>query len=290
MFWESMKKPSSQSHSRLNPGLSPVNQPISLATYLDELWQRRDFLIRAPWEDLKAKNAHTLLGGVWLLLNPILQVGVYFLVFGTIRPIDRGIPQYLMFLTVGVFVFMYTQRAVTEGARSVISNIGLVRTIGFPRAALPVSSAVGQAFAFAPLLIVMIIVALAHGNWPHVRWLLIPAVFVLQTSFSLGAGFIAARFNHTYRDLESLLPLMFRLLFYLSGVLYSVEHYMTNDVLRMIFLANPLYCFVTIWRWVISGTHASGDVWIASVLWSVASLSVGFITFRARESSYGGTG
>jgi teichoic acid transport system permease protein len=285
----SAKDSTNPSSSELDSGLVPANQPMPLVDYIAELWQRRDFLVRVPLEDLKTQNAHTLLGGIWFLLNPLLQVGVYFFVFGVIIRVDQGIEQYLAFLTIGVFVFLYTQRVVTEGARSVVANIGLVRTVRFPRATLPISSTVGQVLAFGPVLAVMLIVVLAHGNWPHIRWLLVPAVFILQTSFSLGAGFIAARYNHTYRDLESLLPFVFRLLFYLSGVLYSVDRMVANDALRILFLANPLYCFVTIWRWALIGTQASGDVWIASVMWSVISLSVGFKVFRDRENSYGGT-
>ena len=57
-------------------GLIPAGRPLPLGAYLRELWLRRDFLVRVPLEDLRAQNAHTLLGGIWLVLNPLLQVGV----------------------------------------------------------------------------------------------------------------------------------------------------------------------------------------------------------------------
>tara|TARA_B100000949_G_C14124555_1_gene384021 strand:- start:12 stop:755 length:744 start_codon:yes stop_codon:yes gene_type:complete len=247
-------------------------------------------MIRVPLEELRAQNAHTFLGGIWLVLNPLLQVGVYFLVFGVIMPIDRGVDQYLVFLTIGVFVFFYSQRVVSEVARSVVVNLGLIRTLRFPRAVLPLSATVGQAMAFLPALAVMAVVVVAHGTWPHPRWLLIPGLLVLQTAFSLGAGFVAARYNHTYRDLENLLPFVFRLAFYVSGVLYSVDHYIDSTIGRAIFLANPFYCFVTVWRWVMAGTPAAGEVWVATGMWSTITLVVGFALFRARETTYGGTG
>ena len=275
--------------SSATDGLVPAGQPLPLGIYLRELWLRRDFLIRVPLEDLRAQNAHTLLGGIWLVLNPLLQVGVYFLVFGVIMPIDRGVDQYLVFLTIGVFVFFYSQRVVSEAARSVVVNLGLIRTLRFPRAALPVSATVGQAMAFLPALAVMAVVIVAHGIWPHPRWLLIPGLLVLQTAFSLGAGFVAARYNHTYRDLENLLPFVFRLAFYVSGVLYSVDHYIDSTIGRAVFLANPFYCFVTVWRWVMAGTPAAGEVWAATGIWSTITLVVGFAIFRARETTYGGT-
>ena len=271
-------------------GLVPAGQSLPLGVYLRELWLRRDFVIRVPMEDLLAQNAHTFLGGIWLVLNPLLQVGVYFLVFGVIMPIDRGVDQYLVFLTIGVFVFFYSQRVVSEVARSVVVNLGLIRTLRFPRAVLPLSATVGQAMAFLPALAVMAVVVVAHGTWPHPRWLLIPGLLVLQTAFSLGAGFVAARYNYTYRDLENLLPFVFRLAFYVSGVLYSVDHYIDSTLGRAVFLASPFYCFVTVWRWVMAGTPAAGEVWAATGVWSTITLVVGFVVFRARETTYGGTG
>ena len=271
-------------------GLVPAGRPLPLGAYLHELWLRRDFMIRVPLEELRAQNAHTLLGGIWLVLNPLLQVGVYFLVFGVIMPIDRGVDQYLVFLTIGVFVFFYSQRVVSEVARSVVVNLGLIRTLRFPRATLPLSATVGQTMAFVPALTVMAAVVAAHGTWPHPRWLLIPALLVLQSAFSLGAGFLAARYNYAYRDLENLLPFVFRFAFYVSGVLYSVDHYIDSTLGRAVFLANPFYCFVTVWRWVMAGTPAAGEVWVATGMWSTITLVVGFVVFRARETTYGGTG
>ena len=283
-------------HTHANPasdnttdGLVPAGRPLPLGAYLQELWLRRDFMIRVPLEELRAQNAHTLLGGIWLILNPLLQVGVYFLVFGVIMPIDRGVDDYLMFLTIGVFVFFYSQRIISEAARSVVVNLGLIRTLRFPRATLPLSATVGQTMAFIPALTVMAAVVAAHGTWPHPRWLLIPALLALQIAFSLGAGFLAARYNYTYRDLENLLPFVFRLAFYVSGVLYSVDHYIDSTLGRAVFLANPFYCFVTVWRWVLAGTPAAGEVWVATGVWSTVTLIVGFALFRARETTYGGT-
>ena len=290
-----MKEPTELSSRDPNSGLFRADQPVPLSDYLRELWHRRDFLTRVPIEDLKTENVHMLLGGLWLLLNPILQVAVYFLVFGPLGlRTGRGVDQFLVFLTIGVFEFLSTQRTDTEVARSVVVNMGLVRTIRFPRAALPISYTIGQIFSFFPTLVVMLVIVLAYGNWPTIRWLLIPLAFLLQIMFSLGAGLFVARFNHTYRDLESILPFVFRLLFYVSGVLYSVDSLLGDrqlgEVWHMIFLANPMYCFVTLWRWALIGTHVTLEVWLASLAWSTISLAVGLVVFRSKEVSYGTTG
>lgn len=268
-------------------GLFAVGRPVRLVTYLGDLWNRRDYLVRVPLEDLRIQNAHTVLGNLWLLLNPVLQVSVYLLVFGVLIELDRGVEDYLAFLTVGVFIFHQTQRTVTACARSVVSNIGLIRALRFPRAALPIGSAIGQLLSFAPVLAVMIAVALAHGNTPSLRWLALPGLLATLTAFGLGAGLLAARANHTYRDLENLLPFLFRLLFYLSGVLYSVEHFVEDEVLRTLFAINPLYCLITTWRWALLESEISSLAWAGGVIWPPAILVFGFVAFRARETTYG---
>ncbi len=267
-----------------------VGEPLSLSEYLKRLWSHRHFMMRVPLEDLRAQNSHTFLGSIWLVLNPLLQVGVYFLVFGLIIPMDRGVDQYLVFLTIGVFVFFYSQRVISECTRSLVINMGLIRTIHFPRAVLPISAMTGQALAFIPVFIVMSIVVLAYGNWPNFKWLLILPVFIIQNTFSLGIGLIGSRINHSYRDLENLLPFVFRLLFYISGVLYSVDSVVEDDFWRAIFLLNPMYCLVSLWRWVLVGTSTGGEVWLATGIWSFLALVVGLAFFRSRETTYGGTG
>ena len=280
----------SSSHPPPGPdtdGRFAVGRPTPLGTYLRDLWHRRDYLLRVPVEDLRVQHAHTLLGNLWLLLNPALQVGVYLLVFGVLIELDRGVDDYLAFLTVGVFVFHQAQRTVSAGARSVVANVGLIRALRFPRAALPVGSAIGQLLSFAPVLVVMLIVTVAHGNAPDLRWLALPGLLVALTAFGLGAGLAAARANHTYRDLENLLPFLFRLLFYLSGVLYSVDHFVDDDTLRALFALDPLYCLITAWRWALLGTDASSLVWAGTIGWPLVTLIGGFVAFRAREATYG---
>ena len=71
-------------------GLFPPGRTLPLGEYLREIWRRRDYLVQVPLNDLRSQNAHTLLGSIWLVLNPLLQVGVYFLVFGVIMQIGRA--------------------------------------------------------------------------------------------------------------------------------------------------------------------------------------------------------
>ncbi len=269
------------------PDLVRLGGKIPLRAYLRSLWARREFATVVPIGDLKAQHMDTVLGNVWHLLNPLLLVGVYFLVFGVILGTRRGVDNFITFLAVGVFGFQYTQKAVLAGAKTIVSNQGLLRSIQFPRAILPVSAVVGQTVAFLPAASVMLLVALVTGERPTLLWLALVPVLALQALFCLGAAFVVARLTDMFRDFENVLPYFFRILFYLSGVLYSVEHYVSDPGLQRLFDVNPMYVFISLTRGPLLGLPMTGTMWLSALCWTTVLLAGGFAFFRAAEQRYG---
>lgn len=268
-------------------GLTRLGRRPALGDYLRETWRRRDYALHVPLNEIRVQNRNTMMGSAWLVLTPLLSVGVYFVAFGLILRADRGVDSYLSFLTVGVFTFFLTQRCVGHGAKSIVSNIGLIRAIQFPRILLPVSEVIGQAISYLPVMAVMLIVALADGADPRWSWLALPGLVALQLMFSLGIALVAARLNYAVRDLENTLPFMFRLLFYLSGVLYSVERLVASPVLRDLFALNPMYSYVTVTRWAVLGVNLPHWTLVSIVAWSIVMPVFGLAVFRLAENDYG---
>ncbi|MFT7601601.1 MAG: teichoic acid transport system permease protein [Acidimicrobiales bacterium] len=276
-----------ESHDNDLHGLVPANQVDPLGGYMRGLWHRRDYIVQVPLNELRVEQANTLLGNAWLIINPVLSVSVYYLVFGIILDVSRGVDDYIAFLTIGVFTFLYSNRMITNGAKSVSASIGLVRAIRFPRAVLPLSTAVASAIRFAPNFLVMLATVLAFGNFPDLRWLALAPIFLLQSLFSLGGSFFVARLNHLYADMENTLPFLFRLLFYMSGVLYSVDRFVDHGGWRSAFALNPLYDYLTLWRWALLGTPIAGWAIIGALVWAIVTPVAGFIFFRSGEAGYG---
>ncbi|MEZ5166407.1 MAG: ATP-binding cassette domain-containing protein [Acidimicrobiales bacterium] len=210
-----------------------------------ELWKRRDYIVQVPLNELRVQNAHTLLGNVWLLLNPVLSVGVYYLVFGLILNVKRGQDDYIVFLTIGVFVFFYSQRAILAGAGSIGQSIGLIRAMRFPRRA-PLGTR-RRDDRLPPHVVGHARRGVAYGNLPTWRWILLLFIFAMQILMAAGGSFVVARMNHKYGDLENTLPFVFRLLFYMSGAL-PVERFV-NETFRRLLRSNPLYDYISLWRW-----------------------------------------
>ena len=259
----------------------------SPAAYLREAWRRREFAVVVPIQDLRAQNMDTAMGQLWHLLNPALLVGVYFFIFGVVLDTRRGVENFLGFLIVGIVLFHLTQRVIQDAAVCITRNRGLLRSIQFPRILLPVATVNGQTVAFLPALGVALLALLATGERPTLRWLLLIPVLAAMYVFNLGAALFVARVGASVRDLQRLLPHLMRLLFYASGVIFSVEAFITSDAWRRAFAVNPIYDFITCARWCLLGTDVRSSVVVGLLVWCAVLPAAGFLAFRGAERSFG---
>ena len=259
----------------------------SLGAYLRDVWRRREFAVVVPAQDLRAQNMDTALGQLWHLVNPALLVGVYFLIFGVLLDTRRGVDNFLGFLIVGVVLFHLIQRVVQDAAVCIVRNLSLIRSIQFPRILLPLATVNGQTLAFLPALAVALLTLLATGERPTPRWLLLAPVLVAAYVFNLGAALVVARVGTSVRDLQRLLPHLLRLLFYASGVIFSVEAFVSSEAWRRAFAVNPVYDLITCARWCLIGTSAEWSVVIGLAAWCVVLPVVGLLAFRRGERRFG---
>ena len=229
----------------------------------------------------------TVLGQLWHLANPALLVGVYFLIFGVVIDTSRGVENFLGFLIVGLVVFHLTQRVVQDAAVCITRNLGLIRSVQFPRILLPAAALNGQTAAFVPALVLAMVAVVATGERPSMRWLVLPAVLAAQFLFNFGAALLVARIGASVPDLHQLLPHLFRLLFYASGVIFSVEAFVSSPAWRRAFALNPIYDVITCARWCLVGGPA--DVWVTVGLlgWCIAMPVLGFVVFHRSEQRLG---
>ena len=221
-----------------NPPVSPLPElrdahaAMKLGPYLRDLYERRSYVWYESVSELRNRQVTNVLGNLWHLLNPALNIFVYYLIFGLLLKVDRGVDNFILFLSTGLFVFQLTQKSTTDGARSIIGNKGLLRAIKFPRAMLPTTAAVTEMLSSLPSFAVLFVIALLTGESPSIRWLLIAPLLVVQFVFNLGASLIAARLTTHFVDVIQILPFFFRLLLYGSGVIFSADAYVERGFQR----------------------------------------------------------
>ena len=269
--------------------LIELGRRMPASAYLRAIWNRREFAWAVPVNELRAQNMDTVLGNLWHLLNPMMLVGVYWLVFDLILDVtERGLPgiPYVAFLSVGIFLFQYSQKSTIQGAKSIVGNVGLIRSMQFPRAILPLSAVIQETVALMPALVLMLVVVLLSGIPPNPLWPLLVPLVAIQALFNLGAAFYVARFTDYFRDLQNVLPYVFRLMFYMSGVIFPASQFVPEEYL-IFFDINPLYAFVTAARDVILQGVFDPWRWLSVLAWTLVLVTSGFFYFRANEHRYG---
>ena len=272
------------------PGLRRAGARLPLDEYTRRLWDRRYFIL----EYSKASNAQgyerSFLGQYWQTLTPLLNIAVYYLIFGLLLHTSRGVPNYIAYLSVGVFVFGFCTESLTAGAKSITSNIGLVRALQFPRAVLPISTTLVALLSLLYSLTILLPIALLTGEPLTWRWLELAPALLLQAMFCLGLAFVVARIGAQVPDTVQVLPFVSRVWMYLSGVMYSVQAAAQGRPawVGTVLQYNPGNVYLQLARHaLLTGSPASMTTWLAAIAWSVGLLSTSFLYFWRGEETYG---
>ena len=266
-------------------GLRRMGVRPPLRGYLSGLWARREFALLVPLGDMRQRSMDTVLGGAWHLLNPLIQAGIYYVLFGVILQQRGGIENYAAWLIVGLFVFAFTQKSVQSSSRIIVAKAQMLRSLNFPAAILPLSVNLSELLAHLPALVVMVALVLATGVAPAATWLLLPILTVLQLVFNLGLSLAVARLTVHFRDMDHLLSHLLRIWFYFSGILFPVT-LAPEGPLRTLLTVNPPHTFIAVAR----GLLLDGRVDVSALAWAggwtAVSIVAGGLWFHRHEGRY----
>lgn len=270
--------------------LQRVGSRPKFLDYLVTLWDYRHFVYYDSRARVMSGNSQDRLGGAWLLLTPLLNGAVYYLIFGVLLGTGRGIDNFISYLIIGLFLFQYSTRSISTSARSMISNRNVLQAFRFPRATLPIAVNVREALSSVPTLIVMLllVIFIPPVEVISIKWLfLIPAV-LLQSLFHLGISLIMARVVAFVPDVAHLLGFGLRAWLYISAVFFSVDRFADKPWLVTIMNANPMFVVLDIARdCLLYDTWPSMVRWLTLCTWALASLTVGIVFFWRAEERYG---
>ena len=207
--------------------LEPASARPSALKYLRMLWRRRQFITGFATASNVAMYSEARLGQLWQVLTPLLNAAVYFLIFGVLLGVSRGVPGYIPFLVTGIFVFNFTQRSCITSSVVMRENLPLIRALPFPRGCLPLGYVIIELQQLLLSFTVLFVIILAYGEPLTWYWLLTPLVLALQTLFNVGCAFILARWGSGFDDVSQLLPFIIRTWMYASGVIFSIQTTLT---------------------------------------------------------------
>ncbi|SCG76632.1 ABC transporter permease [Micromonospora inositola] len=274
-------------------GLTVAGARPTLAAYVRQVWFYRHFI--ATYANAKAVSAFSeaRLGQLWQVLTPLTNAAVYYLIFGMILNTRSGVPNFIAYLCVGVFVFNFGQTAALGGTGAITGNLGLIRALHFPRASLPLAVTVTQFRNLLYAMGVLVVIVLATGEPINLEWLLVIPAMALMAIFNAGLALVLARLGSKLTDMKQIMPFVMRTWMYGSGVLYSVDKFAQNmpAALASLVHANPLLIYIELVRHALLEetplTSPAPELWLMAVVWAVVMSVGGFVYFWRGEQEYG---
>jgi homopolymeric O-antigen transport system permease protein len=237
--------------------------PVALlGEAIEEVSSRRRLIRYLVQADMKKRGSDTLLGNLWWILDPLLQMVVY-VVFVTIIA-QRPAPDYPLFIFAAVLPWKWFSAVVTDATNAVVGQASLIRQIAFPKIVLPIASATAGVVGFAWGLVALIAIMLAFADriTPMLLW--IPVIAVVQYVFSIATAIFLSAANVFFRDLGNVATHVLRLWWFLSPSLYSLSaldnlaFIREHPILRTIAGLNPFAVLFEAYRAVIYGTPTGG--------------------------------
>jgi lipopolysaccharide transport system permease protein len=254
-----------------------------------ELWHFRELVFTLVWRDVVVRYKQTFLGVTWALLVPALTTGVYVIVFGKFANFPHGNTAYPALAAAGVIPMQYFASALSASSTSLLSNLGLLTKVYFPRVLLPMAAVVVPLVDLVVALPVLIVLMAVYGTWPQsLAVLLAPAFLALAVVTALGIGFLLSTFASRWRDVPYMIPVFLSILPLLSGVMYALNEIPTKW--QWLLSLNPMSAVIAGWRWAVIGeAMPNWGQTAVSVSVAVGLFALGLAVFRSYEPRFADT-
>ncbi len=263
-----------------------IEPPRGLFTLdIVELWHYRELLIFLAWRDIKVRYKQTFFGAAWAILQPLLIMALFSVIFGRLAGLtSEGIP-YPIFTFTALIPWQLFSYALTQSSSSMITDQNLVRKVYFPRLLLPLSSVISGLLDFGISLFVVF--GLIWFYHVQITWRIfaVPLLIIFAVMTALSVGIWLSALNVQYRDVRYAVPFLVQIWMYATPVAYSAS--LIPSKFRWLISLNPMTGVVEGFRWALLGTNSPiGYLFYISFAIMLIFLIGGIIYFRQMEDSF----
>lgn len=249
-----------------------------------EVWEARDLLFYLIERDLKVRFQQTVIGVLWIVLQPIIQMLIFYLILGILIKVPTGDTPYPIFFLSGFVVWQLFSQIVNSNAFSLTNNISVITKCYFPRLVLPLSATIGSVIDFV-ISLALVLVLMAFNSYPiTTRFFVLPVLLFLTMLFSSGVGLLFGALMVSFRDVKNLLGFILMIWMYLTPVMYPAD--LIPQKYQILFSLNPLTSLVESFRWMFLGTGSLPPISHFLISFLVAALIwfAGTVYFRNVEN------
>ena len=248
---------------------------------LKELQEYKDLIYFLVWRDIKVLYAQTILGFMWAIINPLVQIIIFTVVFGKVAKLDSdGIP-YFLFSTVAIVPWTYLSQAMTSSSQSLVAGQQMLGKIYFPRLIFPLVSTLSKLIDFAISMLIILGVNLYYRVLPTWNLLLFPLLVLLMISVAGGVGLWSSALAIRFRDVKHAMPFIVRMLMYTGPIVYSASS--IPDTYRIIYSLNPIVGIIEGYRACLLGSPVPWAYIWPGMITAVILLISGGLYFQHME-------
>jgi lipopolysaccharide transport system permease protein len=235
--------------------------------------------------NLKLRYKQTVLGAAWAVLQPLLTMAVFTVIFGRLARLSSdGLP-YPVFALAALVPWTYFGNALTQASNSLVDQHQLLTKVYFPRLLLPLAAVMAGLVELAISFVMLLLVLAWYGITPSVRLLVAPAFALLAAACAFAPGIWLAALNVRYRDVRYVIPFLVQIWLFATPVAYSSS--LIPDRWRLLYGLNPMAGVVDGFRWMVAPTaHAPGSGLAVSIATVAVLLTSGLYFFRRMERTF----
>jgi lipopolysaccharide transport system permease protein len=250
-----------------------------------EIWRSRELLYYLVVRELKIRYKQAAIGVAWAIVQPVLAVLIFAVIFGHFAKMPSGGAPYVVFAFTAVLPWTYFSEAVRRSTTGLVSDAELIRKVYFPRLIMPLATVVTPLVDFALGFVILLVLC----AWHHVpltpNLLFLPLFLVVAVALALSVGLWLGPISVRYRDVMHALPFVLQIWMYASPVAYPAS--IVPERWRLFYNLNPMVGVIEGFRWVILGSaRPDATAMAASCVFIAACLAGGVVYFRKMERSF----
>jgi lipopolysaccharide transport system permease protein len=252
---------------------------------LRELWEYRELLYFLVWRDVKVRYKQTVIGAAWAIIQPLMTMIVFSVIFGAFVGVPSdGVP-YPVFAFTALLPWQLFANALSSAGNSLVGSQNLITKVYFPRLLIPISSVLGGLVDFAIAFVVLLGLMLWFGIAPTLAVLTLPFFILLVLATALAIGLWLSALNVQYRDVRYTLPFLTQFLMYAAPIAYPSS--VVPEQWRTLYALNPMVGVVEGFRWALLGTAEVPNALVAISAVTVAALLIGgLLYFQRMEATF----
>lgn len=252
---------------------------------LIDIWRFRELLYFLVWRDLKIRYKQTLVGVLWVILQPVLTMIIFNFVFGRLAGLpSQGVP-YPLFVFSGLLPWQLFASGLSASSLSIVSSSNVVSKVYFPRLLIPLAAVLGGVVDLLVALVVLFGLMAYYNFHPGIAFVTLPLFLLLAVAAAFGVGLWLSMLNVKYRDIQYTIPFLTQIWMFMTPVAYA--SLLIPPKFRLLYHLNPMATVVDGFRWALLGIKPEfGAPALGSLSMVVLIIFSGLIYFRRAEKTF----